>query len=72
MAGFIVEGESGKEDKAVNKLSDEGDARRASRENRVSVPAAYIALLDCGDRRDDGEIAWIQDERWVWRKVARS
>lgn len=57
IARFIVEGELGEEDRAVNKLSDEGDARRVSRENRVSVPATYTALFNCGDRWDDGEIA---------------
>lgn len=75
IAEFIVNGElgeEGEEDRAVNKLSDEGDARSASRENRVSVPAAYTALFNCGDRWDDDEIARIQDERWDWRKAAGS
>lgn len=57
IARFTVVGESGKEDRAVNKLSDDGDARSISRENKVSVPAAYTALFNCGDKWDDDEIA---------------
>jgi hypothetical protein len=72
IAEFTVDGEFDEEDRVVNKLSDEGDARSASRENKVSVPAAYAALFNCGDRWDDDEIARIQDERWDWRKVAGS
>jgi len=69
MTVFFDESELAKEDKAVNRLSDEGDIRSASRENKVSVPAAYTASFSCAGRWDDGETARIQDERWVWRNV---
>lgn len=50
MIVFVSEGELAKEDKAANRLSDEGDARSTSRENKVSVPAAYTAPFSCEGR----------------------
>jgi len=49
MAEVVGDGED-REERAMNRVSDEGDARSASRENIVSVPAVYTASFNCGDQ----------------------